>query len=384
MFFPIGTDRRLTHRPVVNTALIVVNIAVSVWVFTQAGPIDLIRNPANPANDFILLPWQPRLVQFFTYQFLHADWEHLLLNMLFLYVFGNSLEDRLGPIGYLAFYIAGGVFAGFGYCLLRDNPILGASGAIAAVTGAYLALFPLSRVTIAFLFVYFFDVSSIFVIGLSVAVDLFYQLSGAGGVAYLAHLAGYAFGFTIGMTLLRVRILPREPYDFLALVDRWNRRRQLRDATRGGRSPWSNAAPSPSEAGPLTEAQQRATAMRDAVRHALGEHQPDRALDTYERLLADDGDQVMDRQTQLDLANHAMAQQRHGTAARAYELYLKHYPDDDNLEQVQLLLALVYARYLHQPDKARALLSRARDRLHADKQRDLADQLLREIGEADH
>lgn len=378
MFFPIGTDRRLTHRPVVNTGLIVVNIAVSVFIWSRFGPIDLVRNAANPANEYMLLPWQPRLVQFFSYQFLHADWEHLLLNMLFLYVFGNSLEDRLGPIGYLAFYLAAGVFAGFGYMLLRDHPILGASGAIAGVTGAYLALFPLSRVTIAFLFVYFFDVSSIFVIGLSVAVDLFMQLSGAAGVAYLAHLAGYAFGFAIGMTLLRARILPREPYDFLALVDRWNRRRQLRETTRGGRSPWSNAAPNAADK-PLTDAQRRQMAMRDEVRAALQAGQHDRAVDAYERLLRDDPDQVMDRQAQLDLANHAMTQQRHGTAARAYERYLEHYPKDDHLERVQLLLGLVYARYLDQPAKARPLLTAAREKLDADQQRQLADQLLAEI-----
>lgn len=375
MFFPIGTDRRLKHKPLINTALIVANIAVSVFVWYRFGPISPLGNPANPANGYMLFPAQPALVQFFSYQFLHADWEHLLLNMLFLYVFGNSLEDRLGPLGYLAFYLAGGVFAGVGHCLVNLNPILGASGSIAAVTGAFLALFPLSRVTIAFLFVYFFEVSSIFVIGLSVATDLVLQLSGARGVAYLAHLAGYAFGFVIGMGLLGVRVLPREPYDFLALVDRWNRRRQWREAARGHRP--DTAAVEADK--PLTDEQQRTIEMRNVVRGSLASGQPDRAVDTYERLLQRDADQVMDRQAQLDLANHAMAQQRHGTAARAYELYLKHYRDDEDLQQVQLLLGLVYARYLGEPEKARPLLTAAREKLGNDKQRQLADQLLQEI-----
>jgi membrane associated rhomboid family serine protease len=177
MIFPIGTDRRLTHTPWVNTTLIVANLLISVWVWSQYGS----PRADTPIGPYMLLPWEPRVMQFFTYQFLHADWEHLLLNMLFLWVFGQSLEDRLGPLGYLAFFLAGGVMAGVGYAAFRDHPVLGASGAIAAVTGAYLALFPLSRVTIAFLFLYFFDVSSMFVIGLQIATDLFFQLSGTGG-----------------------------------------------------------------------------------------------------------------------------------------------------------------------------------------------------------
>lgn len=375
MFFPIGTDRRLKHTPWVNTALVLANILISVWIWSRYGSPSV----DNPAGAYMLLPWEPRLGQFFTYQFLHADWDHLLLNMLFLWVFGQSLEDRLGPIGYLAFYLAGGVMAGVGYAAFRDHPVLGASGAIAAVTGAYLALFPLSRVTLAFFFVYFFEVSSIFVIGLSVATDLFYQLTGSGGVAYLAHLSGYAYGFTVGMVLLWVRILPREPYDFLALIDRWQRRRQMRSVSRAGGGPWLSGAGQKVAQGKLTEADERIMQMRDAIGQAMAAGDRDRAVDTYERLLSIDADQILSREAQLEIANHAMAQQRHGTAARAYELYLKRFEREANVAEIQLLLALLYARYLDQPAEARRLLTRAAEALVEGPRRKMARELLNEL-----
>ncbi len=373
MIFPIGTDRRLTHKPWVNTALVLANLLISVWVWSRYGAPRL----DTPVGPYMLLPWEPRLLQFFTYQFLHADWEHLLLNMLFLWVFGQSLEDRLGPVGYLAFYLAGGVMAGVGYAAFRDHPVLGASGAIAAVTGAYLALFPLSRVTIAFLFIYFFEVSSIFVIGLQIATDILFQVTGMSGVAYLAHLSGYAFGFTVGMALLGSRLLPREPFDFLALVDRWNRRRQMRRVTRGGRNPWfSGRGDHVKRDTQLTEADRKIIAMRDAIIAALAAGDRDRALDTYERLLADDEDHTLPRDQQLTLANHAMAQQRHGTAATAYELYLNRYRQDTDVAETQLLLGLIYCRYLPKPERARELLTAAVVTLDDGERRTMAKNLL--------
>ena len=84
---------------------------------------------------YTLNPAAPRLLEYFTYQFLHANTPHLLFNMLFLYVFGNNVNDRMGNIGYVAFYLAGGVVAGIGYVLFEIHPLLGASGAIAAGDG---------------------------------------------------------------------------------------------------------------------------------------------------------------------------------------------------------------------------------------------------------
>src|SRR5437762_9195222 len=136
MIFPIRTDRRLHHTPWMNYAIIGVNIAVYL----------LLMSDEELKRRFMLYPLHPRLYQFFTYQFLHADPMHIIGNMLFLYIFGNNVCDKMGNFGYLGFYLAGGVFAGITQILTSRGAALGASGSIAAVTGAYLVLLPYSRI----------------------------------------------------------------------------------------------------------------------------------------------------------------------------------------------------------------------------------------------
>lgn len=374
MIIPIGTDRRLQRFPAANTALIVANLLIALYT--------LVIRPMQgqlPLNAYMLTPADPHWYQFFTYQFLHHNWEHVLWNVLFLFVFGNSLEDRLGRVAYLAFYLSGGVIAGLGQMTAGVHVhVLGASGAVSAVAGAYLALFPLSRVTITFLFIYFFEVPAIVIIAVFFALHVGTQMFGGSGVAYLAHTIGALAGFAVALALLYWRILPREVYDFMSLADRWNRRRQMRSVTRDGQSPWLADAGRTAEP---NETESRADAMCRAIDLALKEKDPDRALDTYERLLADHADQTLSRDTQFDLANHAMQQARHGTAARAYELFIRAYPDDGQADEVRVLLGLLYARYLDDPASARSHLERATDRLDDEKHRQLATQLLKEINE---
>ena len=385
MLIPIGTDRRLAHTPWMNTLLILANIAAAAVVWTSPGW----EEGRSEFNRFMLHVDSPRLVQFFSYQFMHAGWQHLIFNLLFLYVFGNAVEDRLGPIGYLAFYLAGGILAAAGHMLVTEGgPMLGASGSIAAVAGAFLALFPLTRVSILFFFFFitWFQISAMWLLGFYFFQDVFFQLFGwvsqrGDSVAYMAHIAGYITGFGVGMALLATRLLPREPYDFLALVDRWNRRRQFRSSARTA-SPWAGSAPT----GRITEqrsdpAQQQTMSMRSAITEALGGGDTERALEIYERLLAHDSGQVLPRQTQIELANRAMANERYGTAARAYELFLQTYRGEDGRAEVQLMLGLIYVRYLGKPDRARTLLQEAREHLAEQRQRDLAARLLEQAGD---
>ena len=105
---------------------------------------------------------------------------HLLFNMLFLWVFGRAVEDRLGHVGFLAFYLVGGIIAGWAHSLVDRHPVIGASGSIAGVTGAFLALFPRSRVQVLF-FISLISVPSLLFILLYVAIDLLNTM--AGGVA---------------------------------------------------------------------------------------------------------------------------------------------------------------------------------------------------------
>ena len=151
--------------------------------------------------------------------FLHGGWLHLGGNMLFLWIFGNNIEDRLGLVRYLLFYLAGGLAAsGLQVVLGPDStiPNVGASGAIAAVLGAYLWLYPHARVLTAviYFFITFVELPAIVVLGLWLVLQL---VSGVGdlggevnsGVAYWAHVGGFAFGLAIAFAFLRRRAVHR-------------------------------------------------------------------------------------------------------------------------------------------------------------------------------
>src|SRR3954453_9211809 len=136
-----------------------------------------------------------------TSQFLHGGWFHLLGNMLYLWIFGNNVEDRFGRVGFLVFYLAGGVLAGLSQVAIDPAsaiPTIGASGAIAAVLGAYFVLFPRARVT-SLVFLGFFyqliDVPAIIVLGFWFVLQVIDGLASVGvtqtgGVAVFAHIGG--------------------------------------------------------------------------------------------------------------------------------------------------------------------------------------------------
>jgi membrane associated rhomboid family serine protease len=140
-----------------------------------------------------------------TSQFLHGGWFHLLGNMLYLWIFGNNVEDRFGRVGFLVFYLAGGVLAGLSQVAIDPAstiPTIGASGAIAAVLGAYFVLFPRARVT-SLVFLGFFyqliDVPAIIVLGFWFVLQVIDGLASVGvtqtgGVAVFAHIGGFVAG----------------------------------------------------------------------------------------------------------------------------------------------------------------------------------------------
>ncbi len=389
MFFPIRSDRRLKHTPIVNYALVAANVFVHLAVHSGQNPLTV----RAAIDGYMLQPAGPQLHQFITYQFLHANFMHLASNMIFLYVFGNSLEDRLGKIGYLAFYLGGGVVAGLAHALTSINPVLGASGSVAAVTGAYLALFPLSNITIFYWFFIYMDtfqVSSFLLIGFQIVQNLVFHFAGAAGVAYIAHLGGYGYGFVIGMALLKMRLLPREPYDLLTMLEHRRRRAQFRAMTREGYRPWEGPAPTPTPAHgspgkrkkggkAASEPDPRIFELRSQIAQAAGRHDMPHAATLYAELLEADPNQVLAQQTQLDVANQMMSQGHHELAAQAYEMFLKAYHAYPQREQVQLILGLIYARYLKRPDRAAELLAAALTRLHDPEQKALAQRTLDEI-----
>jgi len=148
-----------------------------------------------------------------TAMFVHAGWLHLLGNMLFLAVFGNNVEDRFRKLPYLIFYLACGYIAAYGFAAVYPGsvtPLVGASGAIAGVLGAYLALFPRARVwsLVPFLFFLPLRIPAWLVLGLWFVLQWGYSvggLGGGGGVAYVAHVFGFVAGLLIGLVARAVQ-----------------------------------------------------------------------------------------------------------------------------------------------------------------------------------
>ena len=165
-------------------------------------------------------PFNPFLT-LITCMFLHGGWMHFLGNMLFLYIFGDNVEDRLGHGGYAAFYLVTGVLAGLAHLMTDPNsitPTIGASGAIAGVMGAYFLLYPHARVLTVipiFFFLEFVVLPAWLMLGFWFVIQLFQgslasATPGAGGVAWWAHIGGFAVGAGAVYLLRKVGLVRRE------------------------------------------------------------------------------------------------------------------------------------------------------------------------------
>jgi membrane associated rhomboid family serine protease len=162
-------------------------------------PGEPVSSPAEP------FPGKNVFLAIVVSMFLHGSWLHVLGNMLFLWIFGNNVEDRLGPIGYAVFYLVSGVVAAITHIATQANstvPVVGASGAIAGVMGAYLVLFPKARVlTIIPLFIFLqFVYLPAWVVLLGWLVLQFFTNPNT-GVAVAAHIGGFIFGAAVGLFL---------------------------------------------------------------------------------------------------------------------------------------------------------------------------------------
>jgi membrane associated rhomboid family serine protease len=160
----------------------------------------------------------PEVATLLTSQFLHGGWLHLIGNLLFLWIFGNNIEDRFGRLRFLLFYLAGGVVAGLAQVAIAPDstiPTIGASGAIAATLGAYLVLYPGARVTSLVFLVFFYqliDVPAVVILAMWFVLQLVDGLASlgvgdaatGGGVAFFAHIGGFVFGALIAFAV-RVR-----------------------------------------------------------------------------------------------------------------------------------------------------------------------------------
>ena len=217
---PLRDDNPAQRIPVVTRVVILANIGVWVLELSQGeGLSDFLRDwgvvpgrlMASLAGD-TSLPVEVATV--FTSMFLHGGWMHLIGNMWYLWIFGDNVEDRMGSWRFAAFYLCGGAVAALVHAALMPGsaiPTVGASGAIAAVLGAYAQAFPRARVLTLIPVFFFFQVIAVPALVLLgvwfliqfIAGTLWFD-SASGGVAWWAHIAGFVYGF-IGMALLTRR-----------------------------------------------------------------------------------------------------------------------------------------------------------------------------------
>lgn len=208
MLIPIGDVAPRRSFPWINLLLILANVGIFAWlVLTRGAGYEQVVQAHG------LVPEKRRLLSFATSMFLHAGIAHLLGNMLFLWIAGDNVEDRFGGFPYLVFYLACGLAAGAAHLATavgaeRAMPCVGASGAVSGVLGAYLVLFPASRIKMLFWFViplFTFRVPTWAAIPAWLVLQglmAWNQMHGASTqVAVWAHLGGFAFGFGCAVLL---------------------------------------------------------------------------------------------------------------------------------------------------------------------------------------
>ncbi|KAA3645507.1 MAG: rhomboid family intramembrane serine protease [Chloroflexi bacterium] len=205
---PLRDTIRSRHFPVMNWLLLGANAAVFIFQLSLSE-----FGEARLVSAFGLVPARLTsgnafgIVGLFSSMFMHGGWLHFLSNMWILYIFGDNVEDRMGSIPYLVFYILSGLAAGLLQTFITPGspiPVIGASGAIAGVMGAYILLYPAAKVVTlipVFIFPWFIQVPAFFFLGFWFVSQLFSGVAAigtvGGGVAWWAHIGGFLFGLLL-------------------------------------------------------------------------------------------------------------------------------------------------------------------------------------------
>jgi len=227
---PLRDDQPSFSTPFVNYFLIALNVLVFIWESLVGAQSPRALNAfvmqfgLVPRHALAVLSGHSHaspataIVPFLTSMFLHASFMHVAGNMLFLWIFGDNVEDFLGHLKYLIFYLASGIAAASAQILLNPDsrlPTVGASGAIAGVMGAYFILYPRARVLIWFPPIFFFHVPAWLMLGYWFLVQFFSgtltaaaETAQQGGIAFWAHVGGFAAG------VIMIKVFPERPHRY--------------------------------------------------------------------------------------------------------------------------------------------------------------------------
>lgn len=212
MFFPIGDDQVAGgHKPLLSYSIIGINLLIFFFELNLGQDSELVfLNNYGAIPDEIINGQD--LYTLFSCMFIHGGWMHLIGNMLFLWVFADNIEAVIGTFNFLLFYLLGGLIASIVHIFFNPFskiPMVGASGAISSVLGAYMVMFPASRIKVLFLlFFSVFYVPSFFFLGIWIVQQLIAGVGSinavaqeASGIAWWAHIGGFSYGVLAGFMI---------------------------------------------------------------------------------------------------------------------------------------------------------------------------------------
>ena len=364
MFLPIGDDNPKETTPFVHYGIMTVNVVVFFYSLQYGW------HPEKFWLAWGLVPAEFDLTRLFTSMYVHGDFGHLFGNMLFLWVVGDNVEDRLGHAGYFAFYHLAGVAACLTHVAFTGSslvPLIGASGAISGVMGAYAVFFPRAKIKIWYWVFFFFMgvayVSAKWAVGLWFLEQVLLRaVLGSRGVSYDAHIGGIVFGVAAAL-VLRGAFL-RKPDTVGRVFGTGRRQPRWRRTGRAGAEAPSAARPVTPAAGELqTDVDDNA-----AITASLEAGDPQLAYRYFTRAAARARWTFLDESVALRLADALVQAGSYGPAARVYEVMLETFPQGPDAPEAAFRLGVILSRAFEDYDRARPLLARVHQ-AHGDARR---------------
>lgn len=383
MLIPIGTDVQHRRQPFVTYLIIGLNLLIFAmqWAVERSGgsnsQTDLIRFIANLESEGQLSSINFHFWSLVTYQFLHAGWMHIIVNMIFLLPFGKAVEDRMGHIGFALFYLGCGALGGYIHTLNYINPVVGASGSVCAVVAAFIVLAPKTKIHVLFIFfiIGIYTVPSLLLVGFFIALDTFSLLASlvsetSNQTAWAVHLVGYLSGFIITFLALSVGLIRSSEFDLTLMIRQYRRRRVMQQHM--------SQTPVIQNDSKTTKHPESEICLAIAEEAMRGD--TEKATTHYFQALSEHPSLKIDRRTHHLIGSTLLQNNKTSEGVEVFERYLSQHKEAKDCPEVALLLAAKYARNLDNPKRATELL-KAYTKKFSEQHQELARKIESELSE---
>ena len=360
MLIPIGTNIEHRRKPIVTYWIIGLNLLIFAiqWSSSRSGGLnsnsEIVRFVTSLEIQGQLSSTYFHSWSLVTYQFLHAGWMHIIVNMLFLLPFGKAVEDRMGHLGFALFYLGCGAFGGLIHTLLYTAPVIGASGSVCAVVAAFVVLAPKTKTHVLFIFfiIGMYSVPSLLLVAFFILFDTFSLLasmmgSNSNSTAWMVHLCGYIAGFTLSFSALAIGLIQSSEFDLTQMIRQSHRRRSFQKVMNTTKAIQQNEMKS--EDDPILQLQ--ASIAQDAATGKTIE-----AAERYLIAITEYPSLKIDARTLHLIGSTLIQNNRIENGTQVFERYLVQYKNSEDCAEVALLLAAKYARNLNNSKRAKQLL----------------------------